>query len=82
MRFKKKRAIKKVARMALSATETKKRTGLYVGRENRCSVLAMFEMTRHPEGDGEVEDGHTCLEFKGEFQAQTTDWGRGKIINI
>ena len=59
-----------------------KRTGLYVGRDNRCLVLAMFEMPRHPEGDAEVEDGHTCLEFKGEFQARTTDWGEGRIINI
>lgn len=73
MRFKRKRAIKKMAGMALSAAETKKRTGSHVGRENRCSVLAMFEMPRHPEGDGEVEDGHTCHEFKGEFQARTTD---------
>lgn len=59
-----------------------KRTGLYVERENMRSVLAMFEMPRHPEGDAEVEDGYTYLEHKGEFQARTTDWGKGRIINI
>lgn len=43
-----KRATKKMARMALSATETKGRgPGLSLRRENRCSVLAMFEMPRH-----------------------------------
>ena len=42
----------------------------------------MFEMPiRHPDGDAEVEDGHTCLEFKGEVQPRTTDLGDHQCID-
>lgn len=30
---------------------------------------------KQSDGDAEVEDGHTCLEFKGEVQPRPTDWG-------